>query len=172
MQIQSGDTVKVRLGCSIRTMDHLILADESETIKAMDWARELTDLFRNGNKEVIHQEVQGLRTKYNEEFDDTILLDKLGHMQVPDPHWAFTSPAAMIAAAICTFVVGLCIWKICCRSREPLTPTPSAPPMLMQVITKQPAATPVTAPAPVKEPAANNWALKNNTAIPNNITIT
>jgi hypothetical protein len=33
VQIQSGDTVKVRPRCSIRTMDHLILADELKTIK-------------------------------------------------------------------------------------------------------------------------------------------
>jgi hypothetical protein len=36
-----------------------------------------------------------------------ILLDKLDHMQNPDPHWAFTSVAAMIAAALLTFAVGI-----------------------------------------------------------------
>jgi hypothetical protein len=50
-------------------MDHVISADESETIevknKAMDWAGEITDLFPQGNKEAIHQAVQGLRTRYN-----------------------------------------------------------------------------------------------------------
>jgi hypothetical protein len=42
MHIQSGDTVKVSPGCYIKTMDHMISADESETIeirmKTMDWA--------------------------------------------------------------------------------------------------------------------------------------
>jgi hypothetical protein len=41
MQIQSGDTIKVKPGCYVCTMDHVISADESETfevkIKAMDW---------------------------------------------------------------------------------------------------------------------------------------
>jgi hypothetical protein len=155
MQIQSWDTVKIRPGCYIRTMDHMISADESETIqipiKALDWPGEITNLYCNGNKETIHQAVQGLQTKYSGEFDTAILLDKLDHMQVSDPHWAFTSPAAMIAAAICTFAVGLCIWKICCWSRETLTPTPSAPPMPIQVIALQPVVTPVTIPATVKK---------------------
>jgi hypothetical protein len=47
-------------------MDHVISANKSETIKvkikAMDWAGEITDLFHYGNKEAIHQAVQGLRT--------------------------------------------------------------------------------------------------------------
>jgi hypothetical protein len=70
-------------------MDQVISADKSETIKirmkTMDWARELVDLFLNGNREAI----QGLRTKYNREFNATILLDKLDHMQSLEPHWAF-----------------------------------------------------------------------------------
>ncbi len=33
MQIQSGDTIKVKPGCYVRTMDHVISADESETIE-------------------------------------------------------------------------------------------------------------------------------------------
>ena len=32
-QINSGDTVTVEPGCYIRTMDHVISADESKTIK-------------------------------------------------------------------------------------------------------------------------------------------
>ncbi len=72
MQIQSDDTIKIKPGCYVRTMDYVITADESETIevkiKAMDWAGEITDLFHHRNKEAIHQVVQGLRTRYNGEF--------------------------------------------------------------------------------------------------------
>ncbi len=79
MQIQSGDTIRIKPGCYVRTMDHVITANESETIevkiKTMDWAGEITDLFHYGNQEAIHQAVQGLRTRYNGEFDATILLD-------------------------------------------------------------------------------------------------
>jgi len=44
-KINSGDTVTVEPGCYIRTMDHVISADESETIeiqkKTMDWTGEM-----------------------------------------------------------------------------------------------------------------------------------
>jgi hypothetical protein len=33
MQFQSGDTINIKLGCYMRTMDHIISADESKTIK-------------------------------------------------------------------------------------------------------------------------------------------
>jgi hypothetical protein len=64
MQIQSGDTIKVKPGCYVWTVDHVISANESETIeiaiKTMDWAGEITDLFHYENKDAIHQSVQGL----------------------------------------------------------------------------------------------------------------
>jgi len=107
MQIQSGETIRIKPRCYVCTMDHVISADKSEMIefkiKTMDWAGEITDLFHYGNKEAIHQAVQGLRTRYNSEFDATILLDQLDQLHTPDLHWAFTSPATMIGAAICIF---------------------------------------------------------------------
>ncbi len=70
MHIQSGNTVKIKPGCYVPTMDHVISADESETIevkiKAMDWAREITELFHHENKEAIHQAVKGLRIRYTD----------------------------------------------------------------------------------------------------------
>jgi hypothetical protein len=120
MQIQSGDTFKIKSGCYVHSMDHIISADESETIevkiKAMDWPGEITDLFHHRNKEAIHQDVQGVRTRYNGKFDATILLDQLNHLETPDLHCTFTSPSAMIRAAICTFAVGICLWRLCCRA--------------------------------------------------------
>jgi hypothetical protein len=48
-------------------MDHVISADESETIEAaiktMDCAGKIMDLFHYRNKEAIHQSVQGLRNR-------------------------------------------------------------------------------------------------------------
>ncbi len=65
-------------------MDHVISADESETIevkiKAVDWAGEITELFHHGNKDEIHQAMQGLRTRYNGKFDAAILLDQLDQL--------------------------------------------------------------------------------------------
>jgi hypothetical protein len=157
-------------------MDHVISADISEMIefkiKTMDWAGEITDLFHYGNKEAIHQAVQGLRTRYNSEFDATILLDQLDQLHTPDLHWAFTSPATMIGAAICIFAMGLCLWKCCCQTKEDPTPRPSAPPMLMPIIVPQPATAPRTAPIPAQKNDNNNLGTRCNNAIHINITIT
>jgi hypothetical protein len=84
MQIQSGDTIKIKPGCYVRTMDHVISADESETIKiaikTMDRAGNITDLFHYESKDAIHQLVQGVRNWYNGEFDATVLLDQLDQL--------------------------------------------------------------------------------------------
>jgi hypothetical protein len=187
MQFQSGDTIKIKPGCYVQTMDHVISADESETIetieiaiKTMDWAGEITDLFHYENKDAIHQAVQGLRNRYNGEFDATILLEQLdqldqrGQDKNPDSHWTFTSPAAMIGAAICLLGLGYCLGRCCCQNSTMTTviqPAPSAPPMPAPV---------VQAPAPLaghirktpnhgpKNNAATNS--KNNATL--NITIT
>ncbi len=62
-------------------MDHVISADESETNeiqrKTRDWAGELADLFSRANTEGIHKAMQGLRTKYNGEFDASELFKEL-----------------------------------------------------------------------------------------------
>jgi hypothetical protein len=183
MQIQSGDTIRIKPGCYVRTMDHVISADESETIKVaiktMDWAGEITDLFHYENKDAIHQAVQGLRNRYNGEFDATVLLDQLDQLdqrdqlKTPDTHWIFTSPAAMIAAAICLLGLGYCLWRCCCRMTTVIQLQPSAPPMPMPTF-------PIQLPGPVRKTqnhgpknnsTVNDHNAKNN-AIPINITIT
>jgi len=167
IQIQSGDTIRIKPGCYVRTMDHIISTNKSEMIeviiKMMDWASEITVLFHYGNKEAIHQAVQGLRTRYNGEFDATILLDQLDQLKTSDTHWTFTSPAAMIGAAICLIGLGFCLWKCCCRSTTAKLPQPSAPLMLMPVILPQPASAPRTLPR--NNGNLNNRNAKNN-AIP------
>jgi hypothetical protein len=185
MQIQSGDTIRIRPGCYVRTMDHVISADESETIeiaiKTMDWAGEITDLFHYENKDAIHQAVQGLRNRYNREFDTMVLLNQLdqldqqGQLKTPDTHWIFTSPATMIGAAICLFGLGYCLWRCCCQTTMTtvIQPQPSAPPMPMPTV-------PIQLPGPVQKTqnhgprtngTINDRNAKNN-AIPINITIT
>jgi hypothetical protein len=116
-QINSGETVTVEPGCYIRTMDHVISSDESETIeiqkKTMDWTGELTELFGRANTEGIHTAVQGLWTKYNEEFDATELFKELDQIKLAEAHWTFTSPAAMISITLALFLIGMLIWKKC-----------------------------------------------------------
>ncbi len=142
-------------------------------IKTMDWAGKITDLFHYGNKEAIHQAVQGLRTRYNGEFDATILLDQLDQLKTPDTHWAFTSPAAMIRAAICLFRLGYYLWRCCCRTSTMAPPQPSAPPMPMPVVQPQPTSVPrmMQNTIPKNNSNLNNREAKNN-SIPINIMIT
>jgi hypothetical protein len=67
-QIKSGDMVKIEPGCYIQTMDHMISADKSETVKiqkkTMDWTGELMELFDRANTEGIHTAIQGVQIKY------------------------------------------------------------------------------------------------------------
>ncbi len=177
VQIQSGDTIQIKPGCYVQTMDHVISTNKLETIevaiKTMDWAGKITDLFHYGNKEAIHQAVQGLRTRYNAEFDTTILLDQLDQLKTPDTHWALTSPAAMIGAAICLFGLGYCLWRCYCRTSTMAPLQLSAPPMPMPVILPQPASAPRMVQNPVlrNNGNLNNQNAKNN-VIPINIMIT
>ncbi len=149
-------------------MDHVISADESETIeiqrKTMDWASELADLFGRANTEGIHKAIQGLRTKYNGEFDASELFKELDQIKPAEAHWTFTSPAAMIGIALALFLIGMLIWKRCfgsTKSTEAPLPAPSAPPM----------------PAPNQpriqrsQSATNNQATKSNASIPIHINI-
>jgi hypothetical protein len=63
----------------------VISADESETIeiqkKTMDWTGELAELFGRANTEGIHRAIQGLRTKYNGEFDASELFKELDQIK-------------------------------------------------------------------------------------------
>jgi hypothetical protein len=50
--------------------------------------------------------------------------------------WTFTLPAAMILITLVIFLVGVLVWRKCCRTEnEPLMPRTSAPPMLMPGLT-------------------------------------
>jgi len=147
-------------------MDHMISADESETIEiqkmTMDWTRELAENFGRANTEGIHTAIQGLRTKYNGEFDASELFKELDQIQPAEAHWTFTSPAAMIGIALAIFL--MLIWKKCLSKPTPLEaplPTPSAPPMPKPYQPQRPLAKPVT----------NNQATKSNASIPIHILI-
>jgi hypothetical protein len=122
--------------------------------------------------------MQGLRNRYNGEFDATFLLNQLDPLDQQsldgkqDSHRTFTSPAAMIEAAICLLGVGYLLYRCCCRTSSMTTviqPAPSAPPMPTPVATIQP-------PAPTRKIQNNgpknnaNTTSKNNAML--NITIT
>ena len=78
-------THQINSGYTVLTMDHVISADESETIeiqkKTMDWTSEMAELFGRANTEGIHTAIQGLRTKYNGELNASKLFKELDQIQ-------------------------------------------------------------------------------------------
>jgi hypothetical protein len=95
-------------------MYHFISADESEYglgERSRTGPEKSQTCSTIGTKRQSTMAVQGLRTRYNSEFDATILLDQMDQIRDLDLHWAFTSLAAMIGAAMCAFAVGICLWK-------------------------------------------------------------
>ncbi len=59
VQISSGQTVRINLSCYIRTMDHIITADDSEEIeihsKWLNWTWTLRELFQQPESEMVTQ---------------------------------------------------------------------------------------------------------------------
>jgi hypothetical protein len=159
-QIKSGDTITDEPGCYIRTMDHVSSADESETIeiqkKTMDFGR--------ANTESIHTAIQGLRMKYNGEFNASKLSMELNQIKPAKAHWTFTSPAAMIGIALAIFLISMIFRKKCTNktnNTEIPTLTPSGPPML----------TPGPPQRPIVKLVTHNQATKSNASIPIHINI-
>jgi hypothetical protein len=151
-------------------MDHVISSDKSETIKiqkkTMDCTGELAELFGMANTEGIHMTIQGLRTKYNGEFDASKVFKELDQIKPAETHWTFTSPAAMIGIALVIFLIGMLIWKKCFstpKSPETPTPAPSAPPMPIHNQPQIHRATPAT-----NKP---NQPTKSNASVPIHINI-
>ena len=84
VQISSGQTVRINPSCYIRTMDHIITADDSEEIaihsKWLDWTWTLGQLFQQSENEVVTAAIAKLRTKISGKFDAEVLLHELETM--------------------------------------------------------------------------------------------
>ncbi len=61
--------------------------------------------------EAIHHTIQGLRTKYNGEFDASKLFKHLDQAPPAEAHWNFTSPAVINLITLAVFPIGAIIWK-------------------------------------------------------------
>jgi hypothetical protein len=96
----------------------------------MDCTREVAKLFGRPNTEGIQTVIQGLRTKYNGEFDASELFKELNQIKAAETHWTFNSLAAMIGIALAIFLISMIIWKKSVSKTNPTEyPTPSASPM-------------------------------------------
>jgi hypothetical protein len=131
VQISSGQTIRINLSCYIRTMDHIIMAGDSEEIKIhsmwLDWTWTLGQLFQQPESEMDTTAIDKLCTKISGKFDAKILLHKLETMtkeakEIPVNHWTFTTPGAMIGGAIVYLFILFCCWRVCRSSGSTLTP--------------------------------------------------
>ncbi len=108
--------------------------------------------------------IQGLRTKYNGEFDASEMFKELDLIRPAKTHWTFNLPAVMIGIALALFLIGMLIWNICFSktdSTEATLPAPLAPPLVALNQPQRPIVTPVT----------NNQATKSNASMPIHINI-
>jgi hypothetical protein len=139
VQISSGQTVRINPSCNIRTMDHIITADDSEEIeihsKWLNWTWTLGQLFQQPGNEMVTTAINKLRTKISSKFNTEVLLHELETMtkeakENPISHWTFTPLGAMIGRAIASLFILFCCWRTGCSSGSTLTPypAPSAPP--------------------------------------------
>jgi len=73
VQISSGQTVRINPSCYIRTMDHIIMTNDSEKIeihyKWLDWTWTLGQLFQQPENEVFTAAIDKLRSKISGKFD-------------------------------------------------------------------------------------------------------
>jgi hypothetical protein len=137
IQISSGQTVRINPSCYVRTMDHIITADDSAEIeihsKWLDWTWTLGQLFQQPENEKVTKASNRLRERISGKFDPEILINELETMtkeakEEPFTHWTFTTPGAMIGGAIISLLLPYCCWRMCRSSRTNTYWAPLAPP--------------------------------------------
>jgi hypothetical protein len=148
VQISSGQTVRINPSCYIRTMDHIITADDSEEIEIhsnwLDWTWILGQLFQQPENEVVTTAIAKLRNKISGKFNAEVLLHELETMtkeakelakEVPFNQWIFTSPGAMIGATLVCLFILFCCWRICKGNNAATPPVPyPATPLAPQTV--------------------------------------
>jgi hypothetical protein len=139
IQISSGQTIRINPSCYVRTMDHVITANDSEEIeihsKWLDWTWTLGQLFQQPENEKVTAAIHRLRTKISGKFNAEILINELEMMTKEAKkntfdHWTFTTPGAMIGGVVISLLLLFCCWRMCRNFGNNATPypAPSAPP--------------------------------------------
>ncbi len=136
VQISSGQTIRINPSCYIRTMDHIITANDSEVIEILDrwldWTWTLPQLFQQPESEVVISAIDRLQTKIAGRFDADVLIQELETMTKGAKtlaqesilsRWIFTSPGAMIGGTILCLAILFCCWRACTRRDQ--APLPS-----------------------------------------------
>jgi hypothetical protein len=164
-------------------MDHLITADETDTIEVhsawLDWTMTLSQLFDHDDAEQITKIATEIRDTNTGAFDASELLQRLEHLDEPfqSKHWIFSSPLIMFCFLAIGILLTFCIWKKFC-TKSLTAPDPPAPPAAAPYIPAAP--TPmaqqheqpppsVQNPAPMQESAPTTFNFKKSP--PKSITI-
>jgi len=131
IRINSGDVIKVKPGCAVRTVQHVLLADEITVVdinsefETGKW--ELEQFFPEHSSANIATAINNLRDQGHHNVDAGALLQQLDNMQKLDQHWTFSFPSLLVTA---TIITGLGILLCCCLCKRPNTVAPpGAPPM-------------------------------------------
>jgi hypothetical protein len=131
--IKSGQSITVKAGCNIPTMDYLISADDSKDMEIvyswLDWTMSLSQLFNHDDNAQLTAMITDIRNHINGDFDASQLLKRLDNVQKPfsADHWQLSSPAAMLGVALLIAVVSFAVWKKCC-AQAPQTANVQLPP--------------------------------------------
>ncbi len=84
IQISSCQMVRINPSCYVRSMDHIITADDDEEIqihsKWLNWTWTLGQLFQQPENEKVTAAIDRLRTKISSKFDAEILIKELETM--------------------------------------------------------------------------------------------
>ena len=111
LKISSGDLVKVKPGCSVRTTQHVLIADDEESLdidpELDQWKWSLEHLFPEHEPKNVVQAIAALHGRGGQTVDSAALLAQLDEMSQPDTHWTFTFPAILIAGTILLALSGL-----------------------------------------------------------------
>ena len=131
--IKSRQSVTVKAGCNIPTMDHLISADMEIVNSWLNWTMSLSQLFKHYDNAQLGAMITDIRKHINGDFDASQLLQRLDNVQKPffADHWWLSSPAAMLREALLIAVVSFAVWKKCC-AQALQTATVQPPPAIPQ----------------------------------------
>ncbi len=140
LTIKSGQSINVKAGCIIPTMDHPISADDLEDMEIVNswlsWKMSLSQLLNHEDNEQLTAMITDVRKDINGDFDASQLLKQLDNVQKPfsADHWQFSSPAAMIGVAILIAVASFAVWKKCCaQAQHSAHVSPPVAPQLQQL---------------------------------------
>lgn len=137
LRIDSGKLVQVNAGCSVRTKQHVLVADDSitQTIdpKADDWNWALEHLFPEHQPEAVLKAIDTLHQKGSHSIDATDLFNQIDALNQPDGHWTFSFPVLITVSAL--LIVALIAGIRCLRKAGTPAPVivPATAPELAQV---------------------------------------